>query len=74
LKKLTFTGMKTAIISIKSDSEEKFLRSFFKKTGIKARILKRQEMEDAVFGTLINEGMKSKTVSEESVVKILRKK
>jgi hypothetical protein len=66
--------MKTAIIAIKSASEEKFLRSFFKKTGIKARILKKQEMEDAVFGALINEGMKSKTVSEESVVKILRKK
>jgi hypothetical protein len=66
--------MKTAIISIKSASEEKFLRSFFKKTGIKARILKQQEIEDAVFGGLIDEGMKSKTVSEESVMKVLRKK
>ncbi len=66
--------MKTAIISIKNSNEEKFLRSFFKKTGIKARILKQQEVEDAVFAALIDEGMKSKTVSEESVMKVLQKK
>ena len=66
--------MKTAIIAIKNKNEENFLKTFFKKTGIKARILKQQEMEDAIFGALIDEGMKTKSVSEESVMKVLDQK
>jgi hypothetical protein len=66
--------MKTAIIAIKNKREEDFLATFFKKTGIKARILKQQEMEDAVFAALIDKGMKTKNVSEESVMKALVKK
>jgi CTP synthase (UTP-ammonia lyase) len=66
--------MKTAIIAIKNKSEENFLKAFFKKTRIKARIVHRQEVEDAVFASLIEKGMKTETVSEESVVSILEKK
>ena len=66
--------MKTAIIAIKSKSDEHFLKVFFKKAGIKARILRQQEIEDAVFAALIDEGMKSKNIPEESVMKVLNEK
>jgi hypothetical protein len=73
-KCVIFSVMKTAIIAIKNSDEEKFFRLFLKKTGISARILKRQEAEDAAFAALIDKGMKTKTVTAESVMKVLRKK
>ncbi len=66
--------MKTAIIEIKNKSEEKFLKAFFKKTRIRARIVQKLEIEDSVFAALIDEGMKTENVSEESVMKVLGKK
>lgn len=66
--------MKTAVIAIKNKNEEHFLKEFFKKTGIKARILNQHEIEDAVFAALIDDGMKTKNVSEESVFKALNEK
>jgi hypothetical protein len=66
--------MKAAIISIADKNEEKALKTFFRKNGIKARIMKHQEMEDAVFAALIDSGMKTRDVSEQSVMKALRQK
>jgi hypothetical protein len=68
--KSNFT-MKAAFITIKNKDEEKFLKAFFRKTGIKARVMMNEELEDAVFGALIDAGMKTRNVSEESVMKIL---
>ena len=65
--------MKTAIVKIKNKEEESFLKALFKKTKIKARFLTPEEMEDSVFARLIDEGMKTKTVSKESVMQLLRK-
>ena len=66
--------MKTAIIEIKNKSEEVFLKAFFKKTRIRARIVQKLEIEDSVFAALIDEGMKTENVSEESVMKVLGQK
>ncbi len=66
--------MKTAIIAIKNKSEENFLKAFFKKTRIKARILQKQELEDAVLASLIEQGMETENVSEESVIRVLGRK
>ncbi len=66
--------MKTAIIAIKNKSEENFLKAFFNKTRIKARILQKQELEDAVFASLIEQGMETENVSEESVIRVLGRK
>ena len=65
--------MKTAIVKIKNKEEERFLKALFKKVKIKARFLTMQEMEDSVFARLIDEGMKSRTVSKASVMKLLNK-
>jgi len=64
--------MKTAIVKIKNKEEENFLKALFKKTNIKARFLIPAEMEDAAFAALIDEGMKSETVSKASVMKLLK--
>ena len=64
--------MKTAIIQIKNKEEESFLKALFKKTKIKARFLTPDEMEDAIFAKLIDEGMKTKNVPRESVMKLLK--
>ncbi|MBS1680674.1 MAG: hypothetical protein JST48_03095 [Bacteroidetes bacterium] len=66
--------MRTAIVAIKNKSEETFLKTFFKKAGIRARIMKQFEIEDAIFAALIDEGMKTETVSEKSVLKALHTK
>ena len=65
--------MKTAIVKIQNHVEASFLKASFKKTKIKARFLTPEEMEDSVFARLIDEGMKTKTVSKESVMQLLRK-
>ena len=65
--------MKTAIVKIKNKEEENFLKALFKKTKIKARFLSPDEMEDSIFAKLIDEGMKTETVSKASVLKLLRK-
>ena len=41
--------MKTVIIKIKDEEEEKFLKTLFKKTKIKARFLTPEEIEDSIF-------------------------
>jgi len=65
--------MKTAIINIKNKEDENFLKALFRKMKIKARILSVEEMEDIVLGKMIDEGMKGETVSEKSVMRLLKK-
>jgi hypothetical protein len=66
--------MKAAILTITNRKDEKSIKNFIKQTGIRARILKQNDMEDSVFGGLITKGMKSGIVKEESVMKVLYKK
>ena len=66
--------MKTAIVTIKSKVEETFLKKLFKKAGIKVRFLTKAETEDRIFASLIDEGMKTEDVTDEEVMKVLKKK
>jgi len=64
--------MKTIIVSIPEKKEDFFL-AFLHEFGIKSRILTEDEKEDMAIGKWINEGLKSKDVSEEDVFNTLRK-
>jgi len=44
-----------------------------KKLGIKSKSLSKQEIEDWLLARRIEEGLKSESVSKESIVKILQK-
>jgi hypothetical protein len=65
--------MKTVIVSGKDKSSMKLLLELAKKLGIKSKPLSKQEIEDWLFAKKIEEGLKSETVSKESVVKALMK-
>ena len=66
--------MTTAVISSKSKKDIAAFCDFAKKMGLKAKILTEEEKEDKAFFALIQEGLKTKTVSRASVMKILHKK
>ena len=51
----------------------KLLLDLAKKLGIKSKPLSKQEIEDWLLAKKIEEGLKSETVSKESVVKVLMK-
>ncbi len=51
----------------------KLLLDLAKKPGIKSKSLSKQEIEDWLLANRIKEGLKSETVSKESIVKILQK-
>jgi cobalamin biosynthesis protein CbiG len=65
--------METVIVSGKDKSNMKLLLELAKKLGIKSKSLSRQEIEDWLLAKRIEEGLKSESVSKESVVKILQK-
>jgi hypothetical protein len=65
--------METVIVSGKDKSSMKLLLELAKKLGIKSKPLSKQEIEDWVLAKKIEEGLKSETVSKESVVKALMK-
>jgi hypothetical protein len=65
--------METVIVSGKDKSSMKLLLDLAKKLGIKSKPLSKQEIEDWLLAKKIEEGLKSETVSKESVVKALMK-
>jgi hypothetical protein len=65
--------METVIVSGKDKSSMKLLLELAKKLGIKSKSLSKQEIEDWLLAKRIEEGLKSDTVSKESVVKVLEK-
>ena len=65
--------METVIVSGKDKSSMKLLLDLAKKLGIKSKPLSRQEIEDWLLAKKIEEGLKSETVSKNSVVKVLMK-
>ena len=60
-------------MSGKDKSSMKLLLDLAKKLGIKSKPLSRQEIEDWLLAKKIEEGLKSETVSKNSVVKVLMK-
>jgi len=65
--------MEAIVIEIKNKADEKFWLDLAKKTGVQARTINTDELEDSRLATLIERGMKTKTVSRESVMKSLEK-
>jgi hypothetical protein len=56
-----------------SKSEAELLLKLTRKMGLKARILKKQNLEDAALAGLIDQGMKSGVASRKSVMSKLSK-
>ena len=66
--------MEAIIIEVKNDSDIKFWLNLAKKTGTKAKTIDTEDIEDSRLVDLIEKGMKTKSVSRESVMEILAQK
>lgn len=61
------------MLTAKNKSDLKPLIELAKKLGMKAKSLSRSEMEDYMLAKKIEEGLKTKTVSRNSVIRALQK-
>lgn len=66
--------MEAIVIEVKNEADVKFWLNLAKKTGAKAKSINTENLEDARLADLIEKGMKTKSVSRESVMEILGKK
>ncbi len=63
--------MEAIVIEVKNEDDVKFWLKLAKKTGTKARTIDTEELEDSKLAALIEKGMKTKSVSRESIIEIL---
>jgi len=63
--------MEAVVIEVKNEADAKFWLSLAKKTGTKAKSINTERIEDSKLAHLIEKGMKTKSVSRESVMEIL---
>lgn len=61
------------MLTAKNKSDLKPLIELAKKLGMKTKSLSRSEMEDYMLAKKIEEGLKTKTVSRNSVIRALQK-
>ncbi len=61
------------MLTAKNKSDLKPLIELAKKLGMKAKSLSRSEMEDYMLAKKIEEGLKTKTVARNTVIKALQK-
>jgi len=66
--------MEAIIIEVKSKADSKFWLELAKKTGVKAKSINTDEIEDTHLAELIDKGMKTKSVTRESVMDILNQR
>lgn len=66
--------MEAIVIEVKSQADVKFWLNLAKKTGTKAKSIDTDQLEDSLLADLIEKGMKTTTVSRESVMEILGQK
>lgn len=66
--------MKAVVIEVKTDSDVKFWLKLAKKTGAKAKLINMEDVSDFRIADLIERGMKTKSVSRESVMEVLENK
>jgi hypothetical protein len=66
--------MEAIVIEVKNEADIKFWLNLAKKTGTKAKSINTQDIEDSGLAHLIEKGMKTRSVSRESVMEILEKK
>ena len=65
--------MEAVIIEIKNEADSKFWLKLAKKTGARAKSINTEDLEDSNLASLIEKGMKTKSVSRESVISNLSK-
>ncbi len=65
--------MEAIIVRPKSKKELAFISEMFKRLNINAKIINDEEKEDLALGKAISEGMKTKSVSKNTINKYLRK-
>ena len=63
--------MEAIVIEVKNENDIKFWLNLAKKTGTKAKSINTENLEDTRLAELIEKGMKTKSVSRESVMEIL---
>jgi hypothetical protein len=66
--------MEAIVIEVKDKADAKFWLNLAKKTGTRARAIDTDKFEDEKLAELIEKGMKTKTVSRESIMEILEQK
>jgi len=66
--------MEAILIEVKNEADAVFWLNLAKKTGAKAKAIDTDKIEDDKLASLIEKGMKSKTVSRESIMEILEQK
>jgi macrodomain Ter protein organizer (MatP/YcbG family) len=66
--------MEAVIIEVENAADVKFWLNLAKKTGVRAKSIDTDYMEDSRLAELIEKGLKTKSVSRESVMKILDQK
>ncbi len=66
--------MKTLVVTSDNDNELKVLRYLAKKMGMEAEVLSEDEKEDIGLLKAMLEGKKNDYVSENEILKVLRKK
>lgn len=63
--------MEAIIIEVKNEADINFWLNLAKKTGTRAKSINTDEIEDTHLAHLIEKGMKTKSVSRESVMESL---
>lgn len=63
--------MEAIVIEVKNNADAKFWLNLAKKTGANAKSINTENIEDSHLAELIENGMKTKSVSRESVMNIL---
>jgi hypothetical protein len=71
---IKFINMEAIIIEVQNEADIKFWLNLAKKTGTRAKSIDTENLEDARLADLIEKGMKTQSVSRESVMEILGQK
>jgi hypothetical protein len=66
--------MEAIVIEVKNEADIKFWLNLAKKTGTRAKSINTENIEDSSLADLIEKGMKTKSVSRESVMEMLGQK
>ncbi len=65
--------MTTILIQPKDESEFVLLSELLKKMRVKSKVLTEEEQEDFYFGKAMEEGLKTKVVSKDKILKALKR-
>ena len=66
--------MEAVVIEVENEADIKFWLNLAKKTGTRAKSIDTENLDDSKLADLIEKGMKTKSVSRESIMEILEQK